>query len=198
MIANVTKLSGETLLTDKLVLGERGLDRIQAILYQLAIDLRENLYYPDLGFGDQLSYQIKVSDPDTIILDVDESQLPKITLTFREDQNGSANLTATVTDLSGQTLTDILLVEVNPINDEPTFTLSETEIKQDEDFPESVTIAISPGDIPADETEQDVTYSLSPADLDFAQLGIDDGLVTITAIEKQYGSATVEVTALDD
>ena len=175
-------------------LGTRTVDEDAA---QLTIDLRQNLTDQDLGYGDQLSYQIEVSDPDSI-LDVDDSQLPEITLTFREDQNGSANLTATVTDLSGQTLTDILLVEVNPINDEPTFTLSETEIEQDEDFPESVTIAISPGDIPADETEQDVTYSLSPADLDFAQLSLDDGLVTITAIENQYGSATVVVTAIDD
>merc|ERR1711959_801963 len=60
------------------------------------------------------------------------------------------------------------------------------------------TLAISVATVPTDEEDQVVTYSLSPASLEFADLSLVGGVLTITALEHQHGTAEVVITAIDD
>ncbi|MDP6751976.1 MAG: cohesin domain-containing protein, partial [Candidatus Poribacteria bacterium] len=163
------------------------------------IDLTNYFTDADLNYGDALTYQVQVADPDSI-LSVDDSQLPDVTLAFLGDKNGdTANLTVTVTDVMGETVTDRLDVSVTSSNDAPIFTLSDTEIKLDEDFTDSQTITVLQGAVPADETDQYVAYETVPVDLSFADLVIDPqtGEITITAKLNQYGTQDITVRAVE-
>lgn len=87
---------------------------------------------------------------------------------------------------------------VNPVNDPPLFTLSETTIERDQDF--ETAIVITPTlFVPADETSENVVFSLSPSDVAFANVSIDvqTGVVTISSVSNLYGEQDFTVTAND-
>ncbi len=84
-------------------------------------------------------------------------------------------------------------------NTPPIFSLSENEILLEQDFEHTENIIVTPEEVPFDEQYQIVTYSLSPANVDFANVSIDEnsGNISISAVPDAYGSQTFTVTAND-
>ncbi|MFW9805050.1 MAG: tandem-95 repeat protein, partial [Candidatus Thorarchaeota archaeon] len=89
-------------------------------------------------------------------------------------------------------------IDVVCVNDPPAFTLS-GDVNVAEDFADIQSVTVLPGPVPVDETDQIVTYSLSPESVSFANVSIDSatGEVTITAVPNGNGSQTFTVTADD-
>lgn len=94
---------------------------------------------------------------------------------------------------------DTFLLQVNPINDAPTFSLSPELIEESEDFVGTRTITLIPDPVPTDEVGQTVMYSLMPANVAFANVNIEPntGRIAITAVPDGTGEQTFVVIADD-
>jgi hypothetical protein len=88
--------------------------------------------------------------------------------------------------------------DVTPVNDPPVFTLSETQIIRDQDFQDIIGVTLQ-HQVPADESAETVSYTLSPDTVDFATIDFDSiaGSVSISAKASAYGSQIFTVTAND-
>ncbi len=122
----------------------------------------------------------------------------EVTITSRPDLWGSAELIITAEDAEGATASRTLTLIVNAVNDYPVFTLSTDLVEKEEDFAELVTVTVETTSSPANEVET-ITYSLSPAGVNFANISIDPatGTVSITAKKDGFGSASITVIADD-
>lgn len=114
------------------------------------------------------------------------SESGDLTYTPADNANGSADITVTLSDDGSPPLTSAPVtfnIAVNPVNDAPAFTLSETEVTVEGNFDE-VTINVTPDPVPADETNQTVIYTLNPETVGFAQVSISPitGAVTINPL----------------
>jgi hypothetical protein len=120
-----------------------------------------------------------------------------LTLDYAENMNGSSNITIRALS-NGKTVDDIFTVQVNPVNDPPSFDLS-GNITVIEDFTTTEYVEVYPGAVPANEQSQDVVYSISPSSVAFANIGFNTntGEVTITSILHQNGSQSFTITADD-
>lgn len=124
----------------------------------------------------------------------------EVTITSIPDASGTQVFTITADDgqsinnLASQTFT----LTVNPINDAPTFSLS-GDIVVEEDFVGNELVTVSPDPVPADETGQTVTYSLSPATVTFAFIAFNTqtGQVTISSLPNETGTQEFTLTADD-
>ncbi|RMG22699.1 MAG: T9SS C-terminal target domain-containing protein, partial [Bacteroidetes bacterium] len=93
---------------------------------------------------------------------------------------------------------EVLRDEPATPNTPPTFSLS-GDVVVDEDFVGTQTVSVTPDPVPAEEADQVVTYSLSPASVPFANIDFDPatGEVNITAIADAHGSQEFVITADD-
>lgn len=89
---------------------------------------------------------------------------------------------------------------VNAKNDAPAFTLKAgvTKVKAGENAYVRVA-SVEAGEVPADEAEQTVTYSVSPSQVGFASVQFDSqtGTLSVAPVGKETGSATFTITASD-
>ncbi|NER80289.1 MAG: T9SS type A sorting domain-containing protein [Leptolyngbya sp. SIO1D8] len=99
-----------------------------------------------------------------------------LTFTPGDDVNGVFTVTISLTDdgtpaetSAEQTFT----ITINPVNDPPTFTLSEDNLELFVGF-EATEVNALPAERPLDEVSQIVTYSLVPSSVDFVDISIDD------------------------
>lgn len=120
------------------------------------------------------------------------------TITPVADYSGTLTVPVSVNDgASGSDLFDVAVL-VTPVNDAPAFSVS-GNIAEAEDFTGSRVVSVTPGPVPADETGQSVSYSLSPASVGFANVVLNPatGMVTVTAIADEFGSQLFTLTADD-
>ncbi len=120
-----------------------------------------------------------------------------LTISPAADRNGSSSVTVRVSDGTASSETTFA-VTVNPVNDAPLFSVS-GNILENEDFAGARSLTATPAPVPGDEAAESVTYSLSPASVGFANVGIDpgSGTVTVTARADTYGTQTFTITADD-
>ena len=90
-------------------------------------------------------------------------------------------------------------IEITWENSTPAFALSTSALSLDQDFEGIQVIDIIPDSVPEQEQDQIVSYSLSPAQSELAQVSIDSttGQVVITALEGAYGVDTFVIQADD-
>ncbi|MDN5210671.1 T9SS type A sorting domain-containing protein [Fulvivirgaceae bacterium BMA12] len=114
------------------------------------------------------------------------------------DANGEATITVTVRN-NGIEFERSFSVTVNAVNDSPEFTLDQSDITVEQEFADEVIVSVIPEEVPADETDQVVVYSLEPSTSDLVNIQIDQntGAVTITSIVDAFGSETFTITAND-
>ncbi|KPA10063.1 conserved hypothetical protein, secreted [Candidatus Magnetomorum sp. HK-1] len=92
-----------------------------------------------------------------------------------------------------------LNINVQAVNDPPTFHLSRTHVRLIQDFQTIETIASILSPFPSDEISQMVAYSMTPSSVSFANVSIDPGTgnITISKVNDGIGSETFEVKAFD-
>lgn len=124
----------------------------------------------------------------------------KVTINAVANKSGSQTFTITANDgqASNNTASQTFTLTVNPVNDAPIFAVS-GNVTADEDFSGSRTVTVTADAIPADETLQTVTYSISPLSVGFANVSINasSGMVTIASIPDKSGSQIFTITAND-
>jgi hypothetical protein len=131
-----------------------------------------------------------------------DSRTGDITITSKADENGYSQITVIADDhqISNNSYTQTFDLTVLAINDAPSFTLNLTQINAIEDFSETYTINVNTGNIPADESSQSVTYSITPS-VNWVNVSINasSGHIRITAVNdaSSGGSQTFTVTAND-
>ncbi|MEM6764892.1 MAG: malectin domain-containing carbohydrate-binding protein [Bacteroidota bacterium] len=93
----------------------------------------------------------------------------------------------------------LLLSDEVPENTPPVFSLSEKEIEIENTNTQSRTVEVIPAPVPEVEKTQQVTYSLTPASVDFATVSIDPetGKISLTPKANRSGEQTFIITADD-
>jgi len=88
---------------------------------------------------------------------------------------------------------------IQPVNDPPAFVLTATALTVVEDFEGDQTIQVTQMDIPADETDDIIRYTLSPSETPFAFVHINEitGEITFRNIHNEYGTQVFTVIAND-
>lgn len=96
------------------------------------------------------------------------------------------------------TASQAFTLTVNPFNDAPVFVVS-GDLELNEDFGGTQSVDVTPGPVPTNETGQTVTYTLSPASIDFANVELNTltGEVSVTAVENAHGTQEFTITAND-
>ncbi len=93
-----------------------------------------------------------------------------------------------------------LNITVNPVNDEPDFSINQVTNLVEPTQTGVITVAtIVPSAVPQDESEQQVVYSVSPMLLDFANVEIDSasGELCVVLIAEREGKVTFTIEAND-
>ena len=143
-----------------------------------------------------ISYEIShdLGEEVSLVLNDGAIQLEELTENF--NGSGTVSLVASIADT---TITDEFALTINAVNDAPVFSLSDLALNVSINFTENVSISVNPDEVPADETDQVVTYTISPASVAFANVSIDatTGEVSFASIADQIGSQTFTVTAND-
>ncbi len=101
-------------------------------------------------------------------------------------------------DIDNAKISAIEVIAQEP-NTPPSFTVDKKELFLTENFEGSYAIEVTPDEVPIDERDQVVTYSVSPTENLIANVEIDEqtGWVTITAIEDKWGSQDFAIIADD-
>jgi len=123
-----------------------------------------------------------------------------VTITAKPDASGSQQFIIIADDgqLSNNIATRTFTLTVLPVNDAPAFALS-GDIIENEDFTGERMVTASLAPVPDDELWQTVTYSLSPAAVDFANIQFNPatGMVTIFSLPDASGMEVFTITAND-
>ncbi|MBV6643994.1 MAG: cadherin domain-containing protein [Cyclobacteriaceae bacterium] len=144
--------------------------------------------------GDLLSFSVNSDNIDVMAVLQTDSLVIKLTENF----SGLATITVTASDGKAE-VSDTLQITVEPVNDPPVFTLDREEVVLDENFVGIEVIQVTKGIVPNDETDQLVSYSLSPAAVEFANVDIDEvtGTITIESVAEGFGMQEFQVIAND-
>ncbi len=153
---------------------------------------------PDLSDGDVQNYSVLTDNP-TLIPSATVAG-NNLNLDFGADQNGTATVTVTVTDISGQTASDVFLVTVTPVNDDPTQVGPLPDINTFEDDPTTFTIDLAGvfDDVDILTNGDVLTFAMNnsnPTLFDVATL--TGSLITLHLGPDQNGNATITVQATD-
>ena len=145
--------------------------------------------------GDTLTFTI-TSPPQNGILD---GTSPHLTCIPNLNFFGTDSFRFKVSDGDEESDEATVTLIINSVNDQPTFTLNRTQVNVKEDFLGVETITVIPGTIPNNESSQQVTYSLSPTSVIFANVAINPniGEITINPIENATGVQDFTITADD-
>lgn len=113
-----------------------------------------------------------------------------------KDWNGTITVGYNATDNRNLTVPAIVTLEILPVNDEPVFTIDDVELQ--EDF-ENVVVLTPVTSAPADETSQQITYTISPSNISFASVSLDPstGVVSIASLADRFGTQVFIITAND-
>ena len=117
-----------------------------------------------------------------------------------EAQEGTYTLTVAASNAYGSAQTQMIVALEALDNHPPVFTLSQTTLTLTEGFSGTHTLSVvTPNDGDADGFTQTITYSLSPASVNFAAIAINPqtGEVTVNSIPNGFGEATIYVVATD-
>lgn len=143
---------------------------------------------PSLNQVDFVEMEFDPSTGNLVILSID-------------DRFGSQTFTITATDgqMENSTHSESFTLTVNPVNDAPVFSLSNTLISLPQDFPDVEYVDVEPGDAPEDELGQSVTYELKPASIAFADISIDpqNGRISVSSRPGAIGQQSIQVIAND-
>ncbi|MGD8415554.1 MAG: PilC/PilY family type IV pilus protein [Pseudomonadales bacterium] len=153
---------------------------------------------PDLINGDVQNYSVSHDNP-TLITSATIAG-SALTLNFGPDQNGTANVTVTVTDISGNTASDTFVMDVTAVNDDPTVVSPIADINTMEDDPTTFTVDLSTvfGDVDIATNGDTLTFATSntnPGLFDVETL--TGSLISLHLGPDQNGTATITVTATD-
>ncbi len=166
----------------------------------------------DISDGDDnngsqnLTFDIEVDDQ--ISGNLTFNQFPSINgngrLTYTANQNSFGRTRFNVTLSDGQagnneSTTRTFTIIVNEvINVPPTFSLS-GNVNVNEDFGGTRSVTVTPDAVPGNEQNQDVTYSINPTSVNFANIDFNssNGRVNITSIPNRFGNQTFTITADD-
>jgi DNA primase len=90
-------------------------------------------------------------------------------------------------------------IDVNAVNDNPSFEVSESFVTVQEDFVTPSVVMLTPNAVPTDEQGETVTFSISPESVDFAEVVFDANALTITfsSIADSSGTQVFTITADD-
>lgn len=143
-----------------------------------------------------LTYSIELPETATFL----EATLTEgvISITGVENGFGESELIVTATDPNEGLARDTFNIAVNAVNDAPVFFLDPTSLTLGRDFSETEVITLTDNS-PDNESNQSITYTLTPASVAFANVTIDTttGEVTITSVSGEFGTQEFTVTADD-
>lgn len=151
-------------------------------------------YFKDIDVGDSLTFGYAHSQDGNVMLSFEGNSL---VAGFAPDFFGVDEITLSAHDKEGLSANQSFLLTVESVNDAPVILLDKTEIVLNKNFEgqEIINISISQ---PENENDQDIVYSLNPADLDFVNAIFSDNQLILTAKEDQFGVITnLEIIADD-
>ncbi|GAB4341362.1 MAG: hypothetical protein OHK0038_21070 [Flammeovirgaceae bacterium] len=157
----------------------------------------------DDGDGEvEQTYTVTISSVEG---DIDFVQEPFIdefgVLSFETDENanGFATVMVAVEDELGGIDLDSFTIAVIPVNDEPYFELSQKVVELEENFEGELIITANLIDVPLDEEDDEVRFSIEPQVSDLVNVSLDEltGTITFTAIDDAFGMEKFVVTAND-
>lgn len=156
---------------------------------------------PPDELAQKVTYSIFPESFDFINVFVDE-QTGQLTFESIKDQFGEATLNLTAHESQVEENADYsqqIDISINSVNDAPTFQINQTAVELVEDFTPTKTITINPDPVPSNESNQVVTYRLSPHTVDFANISINEynGTVSINPLTNQNGNAFLTIIAND-
>ncbi len=142
-------------------------------------------------------------DPESLaFVDVDlNTETGEISFTAIANANGLDSLTLIADD--GQSENNLFSqkfeVKVAAVNDKPTFSLSRNAVSLEVNFTTTEKITVTADPVPADESEQSVSYTLEPSSVTFANVSIDpaSGEVSIASVMDETGEQLFNVVADD-
>ena len=142
-------------------------------------------------------------DPESLaFVDVDlNTETGEISFTAIANANGLDSLTLIADD--GQSENNLFSqkfeVKVAAVNDKPTFSLSRNAVSLEVNFTATEKITVTADPVPADESEQSVSYTLEPSSVTFANVSIDpaSGEVSIASVMDETGEQLFNVVADD-
>ena len=152
----------------------------------------------DDGFVQPIAYSLSTTNVGFAALSID-AQSGAITISSIENQFGDATIYV-VADDSGvvnNRSTQSFTLTVTPVNDPPTFALSESAIVRSQGFGSEQVFVLNLDDGDEDGIPQPITFTLSTTNAGFATLAIDNGVITITEVDGMQGGVTVYVVADD-
>ena len=130
---------------------------------------------------------------------IPSGQLDQLVFLPEPDVNGLKTIEFNVRDATDEALTNSTInISIAPINDPPAFTIGSLD-DLPEDFEGQIKIQPTPRAVPSDEVSQNVFYSTTPATS--GKVGIDlnkdTGELTLTAVNNEFGTIALTLTADD-
>ena len=148
-----------------------------------------------------VSYSIAPESLSFVEIHLDE-QSGQLTFKSIKDLFGQATLTLTAHESQVDENADYsqqLDINVYSVNDKPSFHIDRTEVLLVEDFTSTEMVTITKDTVPSNESDQVVTYRLSPKTVDFADISINEntGTVSINSLKDRNGNASISIIADD-
>ena len=150
--------------------------------------------------SEKVVYTLEPSAVDFADIELDTTK-GEIIFRCKPQANGQQVFTLTADDgqRENNSYSRTFNLNVRPVNDPPVFQLDKDSLKVRWDIVEPAKIGVLPLEVPTDEAQQTVIYSLQPETLDFADLSIDPstGEVQIEPYPESTGSELIWVIADD-
>jgi hypothetical protein len=122
-----------------------------------------------------------------------------LTVTPVADANGTMTLGIMANDGSLESgINYDMPLSITSVNDAPAFSLSEDQISLEQDFAGTQTVNIVAGAVPFNETEQTVTYTITPNDGSLVNINLSGEFINITTVAGASGTATFTITASEN
>jgi len=151
----------------------------------------------DLAYGDSLTLSVTANSNSTVVgTSISGSDL---TLSFLENQNGTANITVRATDLAGAWVEETFTVTVNAQNDDPTVENAIEDVVVNEDAADTtITLNDIFGDVDIATNGDTLVYTVT-GNTNAALVGTDisSGTLTLSYADDQHGTADITITATD-
>ena len=154
---------------------------------------------PDIPDGDVLTYTVSHDNP-TLVTSATVTPT-NLDLVFGADQNGTVNVTVTVTDVSGNSVSDVFTVDVTPVNDDPTVANPIADVNTLEDDPTTYTFDLNNVFADVDILTNGDVLTFTVANTNSGLFDVETlagGLLSLHLAFDQNGSATITVTATDN
>lgn len=147
--------------------------------------------------AEKISYELEDHSLAFVAIDLNKEN-GSLSFQALPNQYGKGDVSIIATDELGGVFKTTLEVNVQSVNDAPSFVIPTTEIIQDEDFEEKVIISPVFSSV-FGEGWQKVFYTLSPENVSFANISLNTstGEIEITAKKDKHGSQELTLTAHD-